>query len=290
MFDLNADGSGGAGPIFTSSGGTVTLTDQTTGTFDYAPANAGGRGSDSFSYRVSDPEGNVDSAVETVIVDIKIMPFGDSITSGLIDGNAVPALPLSGDRVGYRKPLHDTLISEGFTFDFVGSVTLGDNLLADPETESYGGWTASQLAFGQTPAVGDDGIRAWLTGNPADIVLVHAGTNGLSGDTAGNGITSILNQIDVWEGSPLGNPVTVLLAMIIDQDPVNADVTALNTSILNIALSRPTDDIVIVDQFGALNYPADLNDQLHPNPTGYGKMATTWFNELQTIIDKCPPP
>jgi len=286
MFNLDADGSGGAGPIFTANGGTVTLTDQTTGAFDYVPASVGGRGSDTFSYQVSDPDGNVDSAAETVIVDIKIMPFGDSITSGLV--SASPVLPAAGDRVGYRKPLHDTLITDGFSFDFVGSVTLGDNLFADAETESYGGWTASQLAFGRTPTVGDDGIRAWLTGNPADIVLVHAGTNGLDTDAQGDGITAILNEIDVWE-STVGNPVTVLLAMIIDQDPINADVTTLNTNILNIAASRPTDDIVIVDQQGALVYPADLNDELHPNPGGYDKMSGAWSDTLKTILDKCPP-
>ncbi|HHH43555.1 MAG TPA: tandem-95 repeat protein, partial [Gammaproteobacteria bacterium] len=287
MFNLNADGSGGAGPITTANGAQVALTDQTTGAFTYTPATTGGRGSDSFSYQVSDPEGNSDSATETVIVDIKIMPFGDSITSGLTDGNN--ALPPSNLRVGYRKPLFDTLTGNGFTFDFVGSRVLGQDVTPmDPDTESYGGWTASELAFGQTPTVGDDGIFAWLTNAPADIVLLHAGTNGLSSDTSGNGITAILDEIDMWESSPGGNPVKVVLAKIIDQNPTNPDVVTLNNSIQTIVNNRPADDIVIVDQFSTLSYPADLSDNLHPNNTGYSKMATTWFNELQNDVAKCP--
>jgi hypothetical protein len=289
-FELEADGSGGEGPITTDNGGTVTLTNQTTGIFDYVPASVGGRGSDTFSYQVRDPEENVDSAVETVIVDI-----GDSITSGitlgLVDGNIVdPVEPAAGDRVGYRKPLYDTLILGEYTFDFVGSrEDLGVDVFNDHQTESYGGWTASELAFGQTPTVGDDGIFAWLTANPADIVLLHAGTNGLALDTQGSGITSILNEIDMWESSPGGNPVKVLLAKIIDQNPHNDDVDTLNSKIQ--AMDSPP-DIVIIDQNGALSYPADLNDDLHPKDdpdSGYEKMATTWFNELQTIIPKCPP-
>jgi len=285
MFDLKADGSEGAGPITTANGGTVTLTDQTTGTFDYVPASAGGRGSDTFSYQVSDPEGNVDSAAETVIVDIKIMPFGDSITDGVTNGNT--GQPVSNQRVGYRKPLYTSLINDGFSFDFVGSKTVGGNILNDAQTESHPSWTASELALGQLMN-GTDGIYAWLTANPADIVLVHAGTNGLAGDTAGNGVTAILNQIDVWESSLGGNPVTVLLAEIIDQDPIDSDVTDYNANIVNIAAGRPDIDGTI-DQFSALTYPDDLNDQLHPNTSGYGKMADTWFSKLQTIIDKCPP-
>ncbi|MFV1998474.1 MAG: Ig-like domain-containing protein, partial [Acidiferrobacterales bacterium] len=264
--------------------GTVTLTDQTTGTFDYVPASAGGRGSDTFSYQVRDPDGNVDSAAETVIVDIKIMPFGDSITDGVTDGGT--GQPAINQRVGYRKPLYTSLINDGFSFDFVGSKTVGGNILNDAQTESHPGWTASELALGQLMN-GTDGIYAWLTASPADIVLVHAGTNGLAGDVKGFGITEILNEIDRWELEG-GNPVTVLLAEIIDQNPENGDVKTLNTNIRGIAAGRPDIDGTI-DQFIALTYPDDLNDQLHPNTSGYGKMADTWFSKLQTIIDKCPP-
>ena len=286
MFNLFVDGSGGAGPITTAKGGTVTLTDQTTGAFQYQPALSGeSRGTDTFAYQVSDPDGGTDSAVETVIVDIKIMPFGDSITSGMVDGANL--LPIKSDRVGYRKPLFDTMTTNGFAFDFTGSRILGENLLSDPETESFGGYSALQLAYGLT-GYPVDGIRAWLTDNPADIVLVHAGTNDGPNPNGQDDIAAILDEIDLWENSPGGNPVTVLLALIIDQNPIDPNVVTFNNNVAAMAAARTTDDIRIVDQHGALNYPADMGDQLHPNPTGYSKMSGAWFNTLQTIVDKCP--
>jgi len=67
-------------------------------------------------------------------------------------------------------------------------------------------------------------------------------------------------------------------------------VTTLNTNVQTMANARiiAGDDIIIVDQHGALSYPADLSDQLHPNNTGYGKMADAWFPPLSSVIDACP--
>ena len=61
-YSLNADGSGGNGPIITAKGGTVTITDQTTGAFTYQPDTTAGdkRGVDTFDYQVSDTEGGVE--------------------------------------------------------------------------------------------------------------------------------------------------------------------------------------------------------------------------------------
>lgn len=76
-YKLNSDGSGEAGPVITAKGGTVTLTDPTTGAFTYQPATTAGdkRGVDSFDYQVSDTEGGISSATETVIVNQAIMPL-----------------------------------------------------------------------------------------------------------------------------------------------------------------------------------------------------------------------
>ena len=287
-YGLGADGTGGDGPITTAKGGTVNIVDLATGEFTYLPATGYGdkRGMDSFEYQVSD-DTDSDSATQTVIVDQKIMPLGDSITQGAewlgSTGNW-----LGGDEnvIGYRESLYDSLNSEGYTFDFVGSLSHGISIFDDHEHEGHGGWTAAQIAYGK---LGNGGVQAWLEANPADIVLLHAGTNELS-STDESDIENILIEIDSWEGSGNGNPVTVLLALIIDQDPIEPAVTALNSAVQTMAFSRIAagDDIIIVNQHDALNYILDLSDKLHPNAGGYVKMANRWLQHLRAEVDKCP--
>jgi VCBS repeat-containing protein len=280
-----ADGS--TGPYTTANGGEVTITDTTTGAFSYMPhSGAGGsRGRDTFDYRVSDPEGGEDSATETVVVDQMIMPLGDSITAGRIDATGPP----ENLRSGYRKSLNDTLAASGFTFDLVGSEVHGEDLPDfDYNHEGHGGYTASEIAWGLT-GYPVDGIRAWLDDNPADIVLLHIGTNGLDRSNDID-VEVILDEIDQWELSAIGNPVTVILAMIVDQDPINPEVSLFNNNVLAMANDRIAagDDIIIANIHDALTYPDDMGDQFHPNVVGYSKMAAVWFNKLSPIVDKCP--
>lgn len=284
-FSLGADGSAGK-TIETANGGWVEIIDQGTGEFTYQPAAAGsgfGRGIDSFEYRVTDDsEGASSSATQTVIVDQKIMPLGDSITAGEEWlGSEYLADNLM---VGYRESLHDSLTGAGYSFDFVGSVNLhgGATTFTDIEHEGHGGFNAIHIK---------DGVQAWLDLNPADIILLHAGTNDLTViPTDETHIEAILDEIDIWENGTSGNPITVVLALIIDQDPIEPYVTTFNTAVRDMALTRigNGDDIIIVDQQNALSYPAHLSDKLHPNATGYDKMADAWFTALETVVDKCP--
>lgn len=291
MFRLNADGSGGTGPIITAMGGTITILNPTLGTFRYDPGMSPGakrRGKDTFDFQVQDPDGLSSNATEAVIINQTIMPLGDSITKG---SGPEPDLSL---RVGYRKPLFDMLTSSGFTFDFVGSLVEGWAVPGfDPDHEGHGGWSAKDIAMGIEGGYPIDGVRAWLERSPTDIVLLHAGTNGLSASNVVD-IESILDEIKGWGASAWGNPVTVILALIIDQalgpDPTNPEVTAFNNAVLTMANVRIDngEDIIVVNQHDALNYPADMFDDKHPNDSGYAKMAPVWFNALASVLDKCP--
>jgi VCBS repeat-containing protein len=287
-YSLNTDGSGGAGPIVTSRGGTVTITDPTTGAFTYRPEDAKGgkRGKDTFTYQVRDSDGAIGSSTETIIVDQTIMPLGDSITKGTISSS----FPTADKKVGYRKPLYDTLILAGFTFDFVGTQAFGSGVSNfDYNNEGHGGWTAYEIAWGLNGGYPTDGVRAWLDANPADIILLHIGTNQLNQNTDVD-VASILDEIDLWESSANGNHVTVVLALIIDQDPINPDVAVYNSHLVTLANNRIADgdDIVVVNQHNALTYPDDMGDGLHPNANGYAKMSNVWFNALKNLVDKCP--
>lgn len=288
---------GSTGPFTTANGGEVSITNTTTGAFVYTPRSGagGGRGRDSFVYRVSDPDGSVGSATETVVVDQRVMPLGDSITAGRISLAEGPPESLRG---GYRKPLQDRLVASGFKFDFVGSMIHGYDLPDfDYNHEGHGGYTAAEIAVGLNPG---EGVYNWLTANPADFVLLHIGTNGLDRNNYLD-VRTILDEIDRWEASPAGNPVTVILGLIIDQlippdyTQTNPEVTIYNNNVLTMANQRIAngDDIVIVDHQTALTYPNDMGDDIHPgptaaNPTGYSKMAAVWFNKLSTVLDKCP--
>ncbi len=305
-FRLGADGSGGNGPMNTANGGSVRITNPATGAYIYTPKpSGGGRGRDSFDYQVIDGSGATASGTETIMVDLKIMPLGDSITSGLTDvGNG--GLPAVGQRTGYRKPLQDKLASYGYRFDFVGSIDHGCDAGYDFEGEGWPGYTAAQIAGIDTAPPVDTctgqasyvSVQDELDSHPADIILLHIGTNDIA-TTSVSDIEAILDDIDAWESSPNGNPVTVVLARIIDQwhwksgdghpnNVVNSTVTTLNNAIDAMVVGRPNDDIIVVDMQSALTYPDDLGDRsrtdfhywLHPNDNGYDKMADVWLYPL----------
>jgi lysophospholipase L1-like esterase len=181
--------------------------------------------------------------------------------------------------------------------DFVGALEAGGSVPGtDPDHEGHVGATAYDVAFGSPDASG--GVYAWLEANPADVVLLHVGTHGLNTSPADVG--AILDEIDRWEASEGGHPVSVLLARIIDQVPAHPDVALFNDSIAALAVARKTDpknlaypdDVTVVNLNGALNYPQDIEDGIHPDQAGYAKMADVWFVALtqgQTaVLDKCP--
>jgi VCBS repeat-containing protein len=280
----------GDGPIITAKGGSVTISNRNTGAFTYQPDTTAGdkRGKDFFEYQVTDTDGLADIATEVVIVNQTIMPLGDSITAGRIDDTG-PPVELRG---GYRKPLYDALTTAEFNVDFVGSVIHGQDLPDfDFNHEGHGGWTASEIAWGRAGGYPTDGVRAWLDDNPADVVLLHAGTNALDRNNDID-IEVILDEIDQWEASAQGNPVSVILALIVDRDPIDPEVAAFNSNVLILANDRIAngDDIIIANHHDALTYPDDMGDQLHLKESGYIKMATLWFDILtdNNLIDKCP--
>jgi lysophospholipase L1-like esterase len=168
----------------------------------------------------------------------------------------------------------------------------------DLDHEGHLDWSAEELAYGRI-ADGSDGIYAWLEDNPSDLVLLHAGSYGLM--SSADQIGAILDEINRWEASANGNPVTVMVARIIDQWPLNPDVQAFNEALQALVEDRINnpdnvaypDKLIMVDLHAALTYPADLNDALHPNALGYDKMAQIWLQALtgginNDLLQRCP--
>jgi hypothetical protein len=271
------------------------------GNFLYTPLDNTRLGMDKFLYTVTDSRGLQATGAAWVFIGgtnnnpppaLRIMPLGDSITSGIVNGDTLT--PPESDRVGYRNALKTSLTNGGYPTDFVGSLNMGYALFSDSQHEGHGGWTDEEIAWGFV-GVPNSGIYNWLTQNPADIILLHIGTNSLDPNGQAD-VAAILNEIDRWERDPDGNPVQVFLARIIDWNPINPDVTTYNNNVQAMALDRVNnpanpaypDQIVIVDQRSALTYPTDLADDLHPNATGYGKMGAKWAEALQPLLPTCP--
>jgi len=197
------------------------------------------------------------------------MPLGDSITLGAG----------STSFNGYRKPLYEALTGAGCNFDFVGSQTAGD--FQDLDHEGHGGWHADTA--GTSDILGQ--VYNWLTANPADIVLLHIGTNDITADGQdANEVSDILDEIDRFS-----TDIKVILALIIDRVPHSLATTQFNIDVNNMAQNRIAtgDDIIVVDMEHALSYPTDMYDYLHPNNAGYAKMADVWFDALDNVIN--PP-
>jgi lysophospholipase L1-like esterase len=194
--------------------------------------------------------------------EIRIMPLGDSITQGA---------GLTGSD-GYRKPLYLVLTNAGYNFDFVGSQTSGD--FPDPNHEGHAGWHADTT--GTNDILGQ--VYNWLTANPADIILLHIGTNDITvGGQDANEVSDILDEIDRFS-----TDIKVILALIINRRTYSPQTTQFNQNVNNMARNRIAagDDIIIVDMENALNYATDIADNLHPNDAGYAKMAEVWYDAL----------
>jgi lysophospholipase L1-like esterase len=201
---------------------------------------------------------------------IRIMPLGDSITYGTN----------STGTVSYRRPLYQLLTGAGHNVDFVGSQTDGSPDDFDRNHEGHRGWRADQIR---------DNVTGWLNSTPADVVLLHIGTNDITQNQGAAGtaaeIGQILDRIGAWETA--NNHVWVVLARIINRnDGLSGITTTLNGLIQNLADNRIAggDKIVVVNMESALSYPGDLSDTLHPNDTGYGKMAAVWYAKLETLL------
>jgi lysophospholipase L1-like esterase len=211
------------------------------------------------------------------------MPLGDSIT---YDNNMGDNRPI-GERIAYRLTLHDLLISEGYAFDFVGSENGGDNYLSAEMDDNAGfpGITDSQLAVlietGYSPRSNSQITPGpYLDTYPADVILLHIGTNGL--DTDPNDVKDILDHIRTSDPN-----VIIFVARIIDFYPHNETVTIFNDNVEAMVAARADSRITMVDmEDGAgIDYAIDMADRLHPNKAGYDKMAKLWFEHLMIIFE-----
>jgi lysophospholipase L1-like esterase len=203
-------------------------------------------------------------------IPVNIMPLGNSITQGAG----------SSDETGYRRPLYLLLTGAGFNVDFVGTQTRGIPDDFDRNHEGHSGWHANQIR---------DSVYTWLVKNPSDIVLLHIGTNDISGGDEGvKEVEEILTNIDRYEFDYRKDVTVILARIILRTDDKYSKAIAFNNSVEGMTLKRIADgdDIILVDMENALMYSGDMADLLHPNDAGYEKIAEVWFKAIIKLLSE----
>jgi hypothetical protein len=222
---------------------------------------------------------------------VSIMPLGDSITRGSFSG-VIPDDPPY--YISYRKALKNRLVSAGYTVDFIGSQVAGDAVLIDAQHEGHGGWFADDAGSPSTSILPN--VIDFLSANPAEIVLLHIGTNDIDAGenpaSVASEIDAILDAIDTYEQIS-GRDVWVVLALIINRATgcsLRVETKNLNDLLdQSVSVRSATDKLVVVDMEIAIDsYEFEPNgemyDCLHPYATGYAKMAEAWFQGLLGIL------
>lgn len=209
---------------------------------------------------------------------VRIMPLGDSITTGKgTGGDQHPQM------TGYRQPLYLALTQAGYRVNFVGGEQSGSTAQPsfDIDHEGHSGYTPGQIA---------SGIAAWLAANLPDVILLHIGTNGLRTDKIDTYVDRVARTLDSVK--QFDTNITVIVARIVDQDPINPVVTSYNTALQQMLNQRISngDKVRVVNMQSALSYPSDLDDDVHPNQSGYNKMANVWLDALEDVLPRCTTP
>ncbi|HHB52021.1 MAG TPA: hypothetical protein ENK75_03095, partial [Saprospiraceae bacterium] len=224
---------------------------------------------------------------------IRIMPLGDSITFESPGGNDTRT---DGERTGYRSHLWYTLTDRGYLVDFVGSQIAGQDIVPyfDPDNEGWPGEDTQYIA---------DNVFNFLTNNPADMILLHIGTNdvnrgsgqGYDNITSANNVATILDEIDRYETNS-STHIKVVLARIINMKISDStaternSITDFNDRVENIVNDRIAngDDIVLVDMENGAGFvydDSDMYDKLHPTiDIGYAKMAKLWYSNIARYL------
>lgn len=203
---------------------------------------------------------------------VRIMPLGDSITYDENVEDLEEPRPI-GIRTGYRSHLWYQLKAAAYEADFVGSKVAGEKVTPkfDPDNEGHPGWSSYKL---------EEYTYKYLANNPADIVLLHIGTNDHRTSTAG--VEQILDWIDLYEKES-GHQVKVIVAMIIDRQEPDPIIEIFNENLKETVGRRVKngDLLTLVDMYkGAGLKSLDYADNTHPNNDGYRKMAKVWEKAL----------
>ncbi|WKU47542.1 FG-GAP-like repeat-containing protein [Streptomyces sp. VNUA116] len=188
---------------------------------------------------------------------LAVMPLGDSITWGAG----------SSAKDGYRAVLRDKLASHADSLQFVGSLRQNG-----AEHEGHSGWQISGLS---------ENIGHWLPAANPNVVLLNIGTNDMDLDNDVDGAPARLGRLidQITRAAP---DMTLLVSSLVPSQSaeVQRRVEKFNAEVPRLVAERRSKGFKVgfVDMSAVTT--RDLNDRLHPNDTGYAKMANAFYEGL----------
>jgi len=217
----------------------------------------------------------------------RIMPLGDSITFGIGSSGG-----------GYRVDLFRRALADQRNITFVGVVAPGgSNTPNGPNMvngqpfprnhEGFSGFTISGGGAGSLAAQVDNAINV----TDPNIVLLMIGTNDINGNinraNAPARLGALLDQIS----NDAPDALLVVAQIVPTQTAAtNTAVQAFNAAIPGLVQTRAAagKHVVLVDMFTPFitnaNFAGLMNDNLHPNDTGYVVMAQTWYAAIDDLL------
>lgn len=211
---------------------------------------------------------------------IRIMPLGDSITSGVG----------SEETAGYRGPLWTELKDQGYEVDFVGTRTDYSIDGVDGDHCGFPGWGVGGPVNSRNGLY--ENISSWFASIGAPhVILLHIGSND-AGDSsrfadilthygmlldriyAAQPDARVIASTLLWRGD---NPARLSLI----QNVFNAGVTNLVAQ--QVAKGQ---HVSLVDLYSAVSEEREFfsQDGVHPNAAGYRRIADAWAAEITRLF------
>ena len=192
---------------------------------------------------------------------LRLLPLGDSITYG----------QYSSTNNGYRGPLRDELVHEGFSADFVGTLSAGT--MNDNYNEGHSGLRIDQV----------DGFVGGPMGQyRPNVVTLMLGTNDMNQSYDLANAPARLGKIidDVLSKGP--DAAVLVASLVPSTDPVvEANIVAYNQQVPGVVQARASQGKHVAFANMSAVTTADLANTLHPNDGGYQKIADAFNAAVQ---------
>ena len=209
----------------------------------------------------------------------RYVAFGDSITEGKLGAlrhfrsSAYYEDPRFSFPDSYAKALYDLMV-ERYT---------------DQTIDMYNEGVGGEQVHGGPPPDGVTRLPAVLTGEAPQALLLLEGVNDL---ITGNSVASVIDGLRTMIRDARGRGVTVFLGTLLPQRPGGARtghielIVPANAAIRSLAAAEGAELVDVYQAFGGSPDPWIDADGLHPNATGYKKMADTFFAAIRSRLER----